>query len=401
MTRAWWRQVGLIARRDLAERIRAKSYVFTTVLLAAAVAASIVAPALLASRPRAQRVAVVQPAGPVADKVVEAAGTGAPIGLVKVASLGAGRAELLAGRVDVVYAPGAGEVLVRHPPAGPGASQSTSALAIAIARAGGVENLIQRLPPQYKNLVLSKPLELPIRAVGRPARHRSKDLAASLTGLFAAIAIFLLITTYGVRIALGVGEEKASRVIEVLLATARPTQLLVGKVVGFGSLAFIQIGIMIVTGLACGLAVHSRLLASTSPGVVGVGVAWFVLGYGFYAAAWAAAGSLVTRQEDAYNVLLPLQIPLILGYALSLSLITGSPSRFDWVLAFLPPTAPIMMPMLYGIGAAQPWQVWLSAGVCLVSTVGVARVAATVYERAILRTGGRVRLRQVLGGRSV
>jgi ABC-2 type transport system permease protein len=72
-------------------------------------------------------------------------------------------------------------------------------------------------------------------------------------------------------------------------------------------------------------------------------------------------------------------------------------SWFYHVLAFVPFTAPVAMPVLVAVGAAPAWQLALSAVISIASTVGMARLAGTIYERAILRTGSRLRVRQVLG----
>jgi ABC-2 type transport system permease protein len=88
---------------------------------------------------------------------------------------------------------------------------------------------------------------------------------------------------------------------------------------------------------------------------------------------------------------------VIFGYFISFATATsGSPSLFFHVLAYLPPTAPFAMPVLVGLGAVSWWQFAASAVISVVCTIGVARVAGRVYRRAILQTGRRVRLREVL-----
>ncbi len=120
-------------------------------------------------------------------------------------------------------------------------------------------------------------------------------------------------------------------------------------------------------------------------------------GYAFYCTAFAAAGSLVSRQSDVGTVVLPVQIPLIVAYALSYTVIyANGANAFYHVLGFLPPTAPIAMPVLYAAGDVPAWQAAVSAALVAVGTVWMARTAATIYGRSILRTGARVRLRQVL-----
>jgi ABC-2 type transport system permease protein len=124
---------------------------------------------------------------------------------------------------------------------------------------------------------------------------------------------------------------------------------------------------------------------------------WLVLGYSFYCWVYAAAGSLAQRQDQVQSLAFPLSIPIIFGYIFSLTAAaSGSPSAFLKVLAYLPPTAPFAMPVLVGFGAVTWWEFLASVILSIVATVGVARLATTIYTRAILRTGRRVRIREVV-----
>ena len=137
----------------------------------------------------------------------------------------------------------------------------------------------------------------------------------------------------------------------MILASVRPIQLLVGKVTGIGVLALAQAPLMVAVFLGLGAAVGSSLVHGAAPGIVIVGAVFLVLGYAFYCTAFAAAGSLVSRQSDVGTVILPVQLPLIIAYALSYTVIyANGANTFYHVLGFLPPTAPIAMPVLYAAG---------------------------------------------------
>jgi hypothetical protein len=124
---------------------------------------------------------------------------------------------------------------------------------------------------------------------------------------------------------------------------------------------------------------------------------FIVLGYAFYCTAFAAAGSLVSRQSDVNSTIMPVQLPLIVAYALSYTVIyANGANTFYRVLGFLPPTAPIAMPVLYASGDVPVWQVALSAVLCAAGTVWMTRLAAAIYANSILRTGPRIRLRQAI-----
>lgn len=112
---------------------------------------------------------------------------------------------------------------------------------------------------------------------------------------------------------------------------------------------------------------------------------------------FAAAGSLITRESDAANVTFPVALPLLFAYALSFGTIFGgSAGTLFQVLAYIPPTAPIASTTLYATGDAAIGQILIAAAICLATTVLTARIAATIYERSILRTGARVRVRDAL-----
>jgi ABC-2 type transport system permease protein len=95
-----------------------------------------------------------------------------------------------------------------------------------------------------------------------------------------------------------------------------------------------------------------------------------------------------------------LSLPLIIGYVVSLiTATTGKPSTFLEVLAYLPPTAPFAMPTLVSLGSATWWQFAISVALSIASTIAVARLATSIYRRAILRTGRRVRIRELISAK--
>ncbi len=108
-------------------------------------------------------------------------------------------------------------------------------------------------------------------------------------------------------------------------------------------------------------------------------------------------GFMAERQDQVQTLAFPLSVPIIFGYIMALTgASSGSPSFFFKVLAYLPPTAPFAMPVLVGLGTVTWWEFLASAALSIVCTVGVARLAAAIYRRAVLRTGRRVRIRDVL-----
>ena len=184
----------------------------------------------------------------------------------------------------------------------------------------------------------------------------------------------------------------------MLGAAVRPIRRLTGKVLGIGLVAFGQAASIVAVALIVAAAVGSDLPRGTAPLVVVSTLVRLVLGYAFYCWVYAAAGSLAECQDQVQSLAIPLSIPIIFGYIMALTTAgSGSVSPLFTVLAYFPPTAPFAMPVLVGLGAVTWWEFLGSAVISVGCTVGVARVAANIYRRAILRTGGRVRLREAFG----
>lgn len=391
MNRRAVRMTWLVARRELAQRGRSRVFGISTALLLIAVVLGVVIPAVVSHSARPQKVGVVGGNRVTATALVTEAGrlSGTKVTVVAEPDVATAETRLRSGELSVVLVSGR-EVLVKQVPVS-GAGSAGGTLSGALAQLAGLEKLFAQVPGTAA--AASHGIALPVRGLVPP----SGTLASRLTGLVTVILVLVLITVYGSQIALGIGEEKSSRVVEVLLAAVRPVQLLVGKVAGIGLLALVQAAGMVVAFLVAGYASGSSLVHGAATGIVVTGGVFVVLGYAFYCTVYAAAGSLVSRQSDVNSTIVPVQIPLVVAYALSYTVLyTNGTNTFYRVLSFLPPTSPIAMPVLYAAGDVPLWQVVVSGALCAAGTVWMARIAAGIYTRSILRTGGRVRLRQVL-----
>jgi len=289
---------------------------------------------------------------------------------------------------------GTGKILVKDPVSATDTSAEARYVRAVSVTLGAQRAFTQAglTPQQAATVARAKPV--PVESIQPGKKSRT---AAETTALLGVILIFIVLTQYLTWTLMGVMEEKASRVVEVLLATVRPIQLLAGKVIGIGAVALAQAVALVAFALVLAEAVGSSLVHGAAPLVVAATLVWLVLGYAFYSWVYAAAGSLAERQDQVQSLALPLSAPLIFGYIVSLiGASSGSASLLLKVLAYLPPTAPFAMPTLIGFGEATWWQFLLSVMVTLVCTLVVAVAAARVYRTAVLRTGGRVRLRELL-----
>ena len=113
--------------------------------------------------------------------------------------------------------------------------------------------------------------------------------------------MFIGIFSYGTWVLTGVVEEKQSRVVEVVLSTVRPRDLLMGKVLGIGLLALAQLVVLVAVGIGLSQLLGRLVLPATTPGAVVQLLIWFILGFAFYSTAMGFLGSLASRMEEASN----------------------------------------------------------------------------------------------------
>jgi ABC-2 type transport system permease protein len=364
---------GLVAAREVRERVRGRFFKGITAILLLVVGAAIVLPTIHTSAPEGSaRIGVVRTVDVTLrdDVVLAAARTGVAVRLVGERSPAAARAALRAGRVTLVVQ-GRSSVLVRTSSALAGGSDLSKA-ANAVASALGAAEAFRAAGLTYRQVAeVAHAGPVPVASL-EPASRNGAARGTSLVGL---VLVFVMLTQYLTWTLMGVMEEKVSRVVEVLLATVRPMQLLGGKLLGIGA-----------------------VLHGTSPMVVVASLVWLVVGYAFYSWVYAAAGSMTARQDQVQSLALPLSVPIIFGYVVALANAgPGAPSLLVEVLAYLPPTAPFGMPLLVAKGAVSWWEFAAAIVASLAGTIGVARLAANVYSRAVLRTGRRLRLRELVG----
>ena len=224
------------------------------------------------------------------------------------------------------------------------------------------------------------------------------------------ILIFMMIVMYGTWIAMSVVEEKSSRVMEVVLNAATPFQLMAGKVLGVGSVAFAQYAAVVLSGGlallfqdAIAAAVLGEGGGASLPEGLSLGMLlafglYGVFGFLLYACLFAAAGSLVSRQEDVTTAVMPLTLLSGAGYMIALYASMGTfDIRAGWVilLSLVPFLAPFMMLSRIADGAVQPLEVVLSI-VLLIAALGAALwVAARIYRAGVLLYGQRPGVRAV------
>ncbi|GAA1157041.1 ABC transporter permease [Microbacterium oxydans] len=217
---------------------------------------------------------------------------------------------------------------------------------------------------------------------------------------FIAIAFGLVFmmaaATFGGTIAQSVVEEKQTRVVEVLLSAIPARTLLAGKVIGNTVLAMGQI-LALAAVATIGLIVTGQREVLTT---LGAPIIWFAIfflfGFILLAAMFAAAASMVSRQEDIGSTTTPITMLIMAPYILVI-VFNDNPLVLT-IMSYVPFSAPVGMPMRLFVGEAQWWEPLLSLVILLASCVAAIVIGAKIYENSLLRMGSRVKLREALRG---
>ena len=190
----------------------------------------------------------------------------------------------------------------------------------------------------------------------------------------------------------GVIEEKSSRVIEVLLATMRPRQLLVGKMFGIGVLALMPVALVTASVVVAVLATDLHdLLPELDAGSLPLLALWLLLGYSFFIVISAALASLASRPEENFWQMFAILL-LVVGFQAGVQAATDPNTGFAVVTSFLPFTAAFVVPTRVLAGSISVWSHLMAVALMIVSMMAMSRVSARVYAGAMLRLQGRTKL---------
>lgn len=383
------RTLFLVARRDFMERLKSRAFQISTALTVVLVLAAVILPQLLGNGNVEWRVGVLD-VDPITMEVAMTAlqGEAEPVEVSAIRATSRQDAlELLdSGKVDVLVVAGEGVITSG------GTSRALATLAAASLTAVELTTRAERLgltPNQVAQLLaIDQP---PITSLGGDVEEDTQG--AETLALFATILLFVSIVTYGQWILIGVIEEKSNRVVEVVVGTVPPRLLLTGKVLGIGLLGIIQLVVIGVVAFVALRATGTADLPDTTGAVAAAAVFWFLLGFAFYATAYAAAGALVSRQEEAQNAAFPLTLILMSAYFLATFSVTGD-NPIIRVAALLPPFAPMTMPLQIALGRASGVEIAVSSILMILGVYLLLRVAARIYRGGILRSGGKVRINE-------
>jgi ABC-2 type transport system permease protein len=257
--------------------------------------------------------------------------------------------------------------------------------------------------------------------------------ASTIIAYVAGILMFMFIMLYGIQVMRGVIEEKTSRIIEVMISSVKPFQLMLGKIVGIALVGLTQFVLWIVLTFAISTAVVKifvsdkdmkqttmvqndgssvstpaaaqdnpigdiqKSMANLNVGkIVVVFLFFFIGGYLFYSALYAAIGSAVDNETETQQFMMPVMMPLFLGYALSLSVVTNDPyGSIAFWLSMIPFTSPIAMMVRLPYGVPD-WQLALSMFILVAGFIGTVWVASKIYRVGILMYGKKTNFKEMV-----
>lgn len=385
-----WESGRLVAAREIVEALRSKALWITAALLLAGSTLLVVLPEILGgdggpgSRTIAttedvdERVlAIIDDLGPALDLeiTVEAVGSAA-------ADLDAGRERVLDGELDA---------LVRFdtdPPTVLVADDQDQLLLSVIRESVQSASVVGSLSAAgLDDTTIATALSPTVPVVEVLDTDQG---GRQFVALIAALVTYLLLLLLAMQIATGVAVEKSSRVSEVLLAIVPVRALLFGKVVGIG-----VIGLGVLAIGSAPVLVRFGLGASMPAGAgptLAAAIGFSLLGLVQYLCLAGALGALVERSEDVNATVGPLTVILIAGYIAAQA---TSGNVVGLLLALFPLTSPMVMPARIALGEASAAEIAAALVLLVVGVMLAARFATVVYRRAIVRTGSRLRLRDL------
>jgi ABC-2 type transport system permease protein len=380
--------IVLVARREVRMRLRSRVFVGGTIFMGALVVIGIIAASLLAGRTTPVRVGFSGGSQALERSfTASAAALGASVTVSDIADVTAGKAQVTAGTLDVLVTGTSTAPTAVAKDAVPSNVESALSLAAEAARLSDA-GLSQAAVKSAMSLV-------PVELLQPP---NPKDTQNVLASLALGILLFITLGQWGNMVAQGVVEEKATRIMEILLATIPPSRLLAGKVIGIGLVGLLQLTIV---GAAALVAVRVTNLASIPAlGLASIlgDIFWFVLGFLFYATGYAAIASLVSRQEEVQSAVAPIAVLLIAGYLLMYAALPNPNGPLATVCSLLPPFAPVLMPVRMALGDVPFWQIGLAVALIVASIVGLTWLAGRIYTNAAMQIGARVRFMDAFRG---
>ena len=386
------RQAWLVALREMRERARSRALWTSLLVTVLAVAGMILVPALLTRGGGSRDVGLAGsvPAALPAAIESQASAAGITARIHRYPGTEPGEAAVRRGEAEVLVVDAARLEWRRQP------DQQLRAVLTGAIQAAAVSDRAAAAgiaPGALSALLAPAPVDN-VQLGSVTGRTPGDEMAA----LVMSVLLLVTISAYGSLVLTGVAEEKASRVVEVLLAHMPARSLLAGKVAGIGLLGLAQVSVTALAAFITVTFVRSADIPAIRGSVLAWAVVWFLLGYALYAMLYGALGSLASRAEDAQSSAGPVTVVLIASYFVSFLAVGRPDSGLARAASFFPATAPMAMPNRIAMGAAAWWEPAAAAVLTLVAIAALVLFAGRVYTRAILHGGPALKLRDAWRG---
>lgn len=384
--------IWLIAKRELGVHLRSKSAIITTAIMTALIVGGLILMKTLGG-PNEIVLGSVTGSEQLSGAVVQQLeAQGREVRTETFSDLEALKSAVTDGDVDSGIVDNDGlSLIVNEKPDDAILGAATSAKhALAISEAAA--NL-----PGNEGTQLVENLSAPaaVEALNPPSEVDGSQVAV---GFIVGFLLYLGIFGGGMAVAQGVVEEKSSRVIEILLASVRPWQLLAGKVIGIGLASIFQVAVYVAAGIITAKALGLTDGFSFDITKVGLWVlVWFLIGYIVYALVFAALGALVSRQEDLGSVLPVPMTLVIVAYMIGVSVAPSNPDSLVVTIAsYVPFTSPIVMPIRSAYGVASTPEVLIALAIGIISIPILLAITTKIYSNGVRRSGAKIKLRDAL-----
>lgn len=428
------RKVWTVIRREFLEKVRTKAFIIGTIAFPLLLVGFAILPAILATRQTApRRIAVVDgtegQAGQNLTQALAASRRSGPKGaqryaitripaigrvtevrdsLIAITGLREGGSETYDG-VLVIDDPAVDAAKLTYYGANVASQSDMRRLEEDVAKSLRFERLIRAgIDPIVAQPAL-KPITLSTAKVtdGRLSGESGETSFALAYAMVLILYIALLI--YGIQVMTSVLEEKSSRIAEVMVSSLTPFQMMLGKVMGVGLVALLQLSIwggtaVLVTtyrgqvAKLLGLpseAVASAVLPAIKPDLLGVFLLYFILGFLLFAAMYAAVAAMCNSIQETQQLNAPITMCIVAGFIAVFSLLNEPAGPVARVLSMVPVVAPLVVPVRYSLAPIPFGELALSVGILLATVIAVVWVAARIYRVGILMYGKRPSLREV------
>ncbi len=429
------RNIGLIIVREYKNRVKARSFIITTVILLAIVFLAAFIPTIVqlitAGTTSQTSIVVVNDAGTVAglnetsllsfiSSQLNGTNTGsrAPYAISSQppTNLSSLQSQVKNGKLDILL------VLARATNQDVRLTYDTNASATNDSNLPTIQALAQQLTfldtahrlgltsQETQRLVAPPDLTVVHTQQSQTTRPASEIAAGFVLAYVGAILIYVSVSIYAGIVAAGVAEEKSNRLMEILVNAATPFQLLAGKIVGIGAACLTQMGCVVVVGIA-GLLLQTPLQAALfganaggfTQYLTGVSIPfyllfllYFLLAFFLYATLFAGLGAMVKRQEEVQSAVMLPQLLMVSGYLLFFYAVFSPDATLTKVLSYIPFWTPVLMMARIAVGTVAWWEIVVTIALMLVTILACVRFAARLYRYGVLMYGQRPGLGQLL-----